>query len=133
MVDARLDSLSSVFRGDLAMKHPGRSIFAVEDESAEQPRADRFEISPTAPLFGFKVPLATGRQGALEESILQQESLTPDSFRVGGGIKARGERRSLRFQIHEPALWYDDGIMLWFWLNRGCYATALLAEIMKST
>ena len=133
IVDARLESLGSVFRGDLAMKHPGRSIFVVEDEVAEQPRADRFEISPTAPLFGFKVQLATGQQGKLEASILQKESLILEDFYVGDGIKARGERRSLRFQVHEPALWYDEGLMLRFWLQRGCYATALLAEIMKST
>ncbi len=131
VLDARLSTLDRVFVGDLAMKHPGTSIFRVEDEAAEQPRAERFEISPTGPLFGFKMMQAGGRQGELEKMVLQSEGLTLDAFRVGHGIQAKGARRALRFPIHEPELWYDEGVMLRFWLPRGCYATAVLAEIMK--
>jgi tRNA pseudouridine13 synthase len=131
VLDARLQTLDRVYTGDLAMKHPGRSVFRVEDEAAEQARAAAFEISPTGPIFGFKMMQASGRQGELEASILAAEGLGLDDFRVGGGIKARGERRALRFQIHEPELSYEDGILLRFWLPRGCYATAVLAEIMK--
>jgi tRNA pseudouridine13 synthase len=131
VLDARLQSLDRVYAGDLAMKHPGRSVFRVEDIELEQPRVANFEISPTGPIFGFKMMQALGQQGELEAAILAGEGLTLEHFRVGGGIRARGERRSLRFQIHEPELWYDRGLMLGFWLPRGCYATALLAEIMK--
>jgi tRNA pseudouridine13 synthase len=132
VLDARLYSLDRVYAGDLAMKHPGRSVFRVEDEALEQPRAGRFEISPTGPLFGFKMMQASGRQGELEAVVLAEEGMTLEEFRVGDGIKARGERRALRFQVHEPELWYDDGVMLRFWLPKGCYATALLTEIMKT-
>jgi tRNA pseudouridine13 synthase len=131
VLDARLASLDRVYAGDLAMKHPGRSVFRVEDEAAERPRAARFEISPTGPLFGFKMMQASGPQKDLEAAILAAENLTLEDFRVGGGIKARGERRALRFQVNEPEMWYDGGLMLRFWLSRGCYATAVLAEIMK--
>lgn len=131
VLGARLQTVDRVYAGDLAMKHPGRSVFRVEEEAAEQPRATAFEISPTGPIFGFKMMQASGRQGELEASVLAAEGLTLDDFRVGGGIKARGARRALRFQIHEPDLSYDDGILLRFWLPRGCYATAVLAEIMK--
>ena len=72
-----------------------------------------------------------GRQGELEATVLAAEKLTLESFRVGAGIKARGERRALRFQIHQPEWWYDEGIVLRFWLDRGCYATTVLGEIMK--
>jgi tRNA pseudouridine13 synthase len=113
------------------MKHPGRSVFRVEDEVVEQPRALRFEISPTGPLFGFKMMQALGRQGELEAEILGAEDLASEDFRVGDGIKARGERRALRFQMTDPDLWYDDGLMLRFELPKGCYATAVLAEFMK--
>jgi tRNA pseudouridine13 synthase len=132
VLDARLYSLDRVYVGDLAMKHPGRSVFRVEDEAKEQPRAARFEISPTGPIFGFKMMQASGQQGELEAAVLAEEGMTLEDFRVGDGIKARGERRALRFQVHEPELWYDDGVMLRFWLPKGCYATALLAEIMKT-
>jgi tRNA pseudouridine13 synthase len=131
VLDARLYSLDRVYVGDLAMKHPGRSVFRVEDEAVEQPRASRFEISPTGPLFGFKMMQASGRQGEVEAAVLDGEGLALGDFRVGDGIKAQGERRALRFQVHEPELWYDDGVMLRFWLPKGCYATAVLAEIMK--
>jgi tRNA pseudouridine13 synthase len=131
VVEARLQTLDQVFVGDLAVKHPGRSVFRVEDETMEQPRAARFEISPTGPMFGFKMMQALGKQEGLESGILDSEGLTLEDFRVGEGIKARGERRSLRFQVHDPDLWYDDGIVLRFWLPRGCYATIVLAEIMK--
>jgi len=131
VLDARLDTLDRVYAGDLAMRHPGRSVFRVEDEDVEQPRAARFEISPTGPLFGFKMIQATGRQGALEAEILGAEDLTLEDFRVGDGIRAKGERRALRFQMTDPDLWYDDGVMLRFELPRGCYATTVLSEFMK--
>jgi tRNA pseudouridine13 synthase len=131
VLDARLETLDQVFVGDLAVKHPGRSVFRVEDEAAEQPRADHFEISPTGPLFGYKMVGALGRQGRLEAEILAGEGLTPEDWRVGGGIKARGQRRALRFPVQHPELWFDEGVVLGFSLPRGCYATALLAEVMK--
>jgi tRNA pseudouridine13 synthase len=131
VLDARLETLDRVYVGDLAMKHPGRSVFYVEDTEAEQPRAERFEISLTGPLYGHKMIQARGRQGELEAAVLAAEDMTLASFRVGEGIKAEGERRALRFPVNEPEMWYDEGIMLRFSLPRGCYATTLLAEIMK--
>ena len=133
VLDARLQSLDLVQVGDLAMKHPGRSIFRVEDEPAEQSRATRFEISPTGPVFGFRMMQASGQRGELETVVLAAEDLSLEDFRVGDGIKARGERRALRFQVHDPVLWYDEGMMLRFWLPRGCYATTVMAEIMKGS
>jgi tRNA pseudouridine13 synthase len=131
VLDARLQTLDQVFDGDLAMKHPGRSVFLVEDAVVEQPRADRFEISPTGPIFGYKMIQPTGRQAEAEDRVLAVEGMVPEDFRVGHGIKARGGRRALRFPVHEPALWWDEGLMLRFWLSKGSYATSLLAEVMK--
>jgi tRNA pseudouridine13 synthase len=131
VLNQRLQTLDRVYYGDLAMKHPGRSVFRVEDEMVEQPRADRLEISATGPLFGFKMMQPLGQQGDLEASVLGKEGLTLESFRVGGGIRAKGGRRALRFRLQEPELWFDDGLMLRFWLDKGCYATAVLAELMK--
>jgi tRNA pseudouridine13 synthase len=74
----------------------------------------------------------SGQQGQLEAAVLAGEGLALEDFRLGDGIKARGERRALRFPVHEPEMWYDEGIMLRFWLPRGCYATTLLAEITKN-
>jgi len=131
VLQARLGSLDRVYQGDLAMKHPGHSVFRVEDEAVEQPRAERFEISATGPLYGYKMTAPSGAPGDLERAVLADEGLSAQDFRVGEGIKARGERRALRFRIEDPAAWYDDGVVLRFTLPRGCYATAVLAEIMK--
>ena len=131
VLNARLQTLDQVFFGDLAMKHPGHSVFYVEDAALEQPRAAHFEISPTGPIFGYKMIQPLGQQGQLEAAVLAAEGLELEDFRVGDGIKAQGERRALRFPVHEPELWYEQGIMLRFWLPRGCYATSLLAEITK--
>jgi tRNA pseudouridine13 synthase len=131
VLDTRLDTLDRVYAGDLAVKHPGRSVFRVEDETAEQARAARFEISPTGPMYGYKMMQATGHQGKLEAGVLESEGLTLEDFRVGDGIRAQGTRRALRFQVHDPELWYNEGVVLRFWLSQGCYATTLLAEIMK--
>jgi len=132
VLDARLDTLDRVFVGDLATKHPGRSVFRVEDEAAEQPRARGFEISPTGPMFGYKMMQASGQQGDLEAAVLAAEELTLEDFRVGGGISAKGARRAMRFQVQGLKLWYDEGVMLCFELPKGCYATTLLAEVMKA-
>lgn len=132
VLDARLQTLDRVYVGDLAVKHPGRAVFCVEDAAVEQPRADRFEISPTGPIYGYKMIEPFGQQRELEAEVLADEGLTPEDFRVGRGIKAKGTRRALRFQVHEPELWYDEGIMLRFWLSRGCYATTVLGEITKT-
>jgi tRNA pseudouridine13 synthase len=131
VLHVRLQTLDRVFFGDLAMKHPGRSVFRVEDEEVEQPRAARFEISPTGPIYGFKMMEASERQGELEAEVLAAEGLTLEDFRVGGGIKARGGRRALRFSVNDADVWYDGGVMLRFWLSKGSYATAVMAEIMK--
>lgn len=131
VLDARMETLDRVYAGDLAVKHPGRSIFRVKDGALEQPRATRFEISPTGPLFGYKMMQAQDSQGELEAGVLAAEGLVLEDFRVGDGIKAKGERRALRFPVHEPELWYDEGVMLRFWLPKGCYATTVLAEIIK--
>jgi tRNA pseudouridine13 synthase len=133
VLSARLQTLDRVYEGDLAMVHPRRSVFRVEDEAAEQSRARQFQISPTGPIFGYKMTPATGQMGRLEKAVLDAEGLSLEDFRVGDGIKARGQRRALRFQVHDPELWYDDGVLLRFWLPRGCYATTFLAEIMKVT
>jgi len=130
----RLDSLERLWPGDLAWKHDNGACFQVADPAAEQPRADRFEISPTAPLFGYKVRLAGGQAGILEQSLLDKERLTLASFRLGGGLSMEGERRPLRVPLADLQATRDDrDLLLGFSLPRGSYATSVLHEVMKPT
>ncbi len=133
MVDMRLATLERIWLGDLAYKHENGACFLVTDPVAEQPRADRFEISPTAPLFGFKTRLAEGQAGLLERSLLDKERLTLDDFRLTGGLAVEGERRPIRVPLKESRCEQaEEDLVLTFSLPKGSYATTVLAEIMKT-
>mgnify|MGYP001205403680 CR=1 FL=1 len=132
LVDMRLSTLERLWPGDLAWKHSNGACFKVIDPASEQPRADQFEISPTAPLYGHKVTLATGQAGLLEESLLDKEQLKLKDFRLGEGLAMPGERRPLRVPLEEVRLKQQGKhLLLSFALPKGSFATAVLAEVMK--
>ncbi len=132
VVAERLDSLDTVVTGDLAWKHANGACFLVEDAAAEAPRAARFEISPSGPLFGCRMTPAGGEEGELERALLAAAGLTPASFDLPGGLRMEGERRPLRVPVGEPRVEVDaGGLLLEFSLPKGSYATAVLREIMK--
>jgi tRNA pseudouridine13 synthase len=132
LVDLRLTALERLWPGDLACKHVNGACFDVLDPAAEQPRADAFEISPTAPLYGCKVRLADGQAGLLERSLLDREHLTLDAFRLPGGLAMDGERRPLRVPLQEVTTSSaGEDLLLAFRLPKGSYATAVLHEVMK--
>jgi tRNA pseudouridine13 synthase len=133
MVDMRLASLERIWPGDLAYKHVNGACFLVTDPEAEQTRADRFEISPTAPLFGYKSKLAKGQAGLLEQSLLDKEQLTLKSFRLSGGLAMEGERRPLRVPIQVAGCIQEgNSLLVSFSLPKGSFATTVLNEVMKT-
>jgi tRNA pseudouridine13 synthase len=133
IVTMRLDTLDVLWPGDLAYKHDNGACFVVTDPAAEQPRADRLEISPSGPLFGLKVTLAQGQAGILEESLLEKEKLDLESFRLGGGLNLEGARRPLRIPLSESRVRQEDSdLLLSFSLPKGSYATSVLREVMKN-
>jgi tRNA pseudouridine13 synthase len=132
-VAERLPRLEQLWSGDLAMKHANGAVFAVIDPDREQPRADAFEISPSAPLFGCKVLLASGAAGELEERVLKEEGLTLDAFALPGPLRMEGSRRALRVPLEEASVTGEEGdLRLCFTLPAGSYATCVLQEIMKN-
>jgi tRNA pseudouridine13 synthase len=133
MVDMRLASLERLWLGDLAYKHVNGACFLVTDPEAEQTRADSFEISPTAPLFGYKSRLAEGQAGLLEQSLLDKEQLTLKSFRLSGGLAMEGERRPIRVPIQVTGcIQQEDSLLVSFSLPKGSFATTVLSEVMKT-
>ena len=126
----RIDRLGQIEAGDVAFIHASGAAFIVQDPAVEQPRADRFEISPSGPLFGPKCLLAEGAPGARERALLAESGLTLDSFRLPG-IKMKGARRPYRVPIHDIAVSWDEGLILQFRLPPGSYATQVLREVMK--
>lgn len=127
----RLETLDRLEDGDVAYIHHKGAAFMVEDAIAEQPRADRFEISPSGPLFGLKTLLARGEPGRREKAILAEQGLALADFKVPG-LKIRGGRRPYRFPVKNSKIWWDHGLMVSFELEPGAYATTVMAEIMKN-
>jgi tRNA pseudouridine13 synthase len=126
----RLDRLGQLEAGDVAYIHSKGAAFIVEKVEVEQERADRFEISPSGPLFGLKTLMAQGEPGRRERETLAQHQLTLEDFRLPG-LKIRGSRRPYRFQVKAPKTWWDEGLVIAFELQPGAYATTVMAEIMK--
>ncbi len=138
---AELGSLERMLPGDLALLHRNGATFSVSAEELHgaQARAETGELSPSAPLFGCRVPLASGMPGDWEQAVLAAESLTLEDFRFGSkDASVAGERRPVR-EFAEDLRWSWDPsesgtgeLMLTFTLGPGVYATALLRELMKT-
>ena len=131
LVDDRLGSLGQLEEGDLAIKHENGAFFLVQDPAREQPRADLLEISPSAPLYGYKTRLADGAPGRRERDQLESAGLTPETWRLGGGLRMAGDRRPLRVPLGDWQIAYEDGVVVRFALPAGAYASNVLAEITK--
>ncbi|ABK99314.1 tRNA pseudouridine(13) synthase TruD [Pelobacter propionicus] len=133
VVEERLDRIDRVMEGDLAWKHVNGACFLVEDQEQEQPRAERFEISPSGPMFGTKMMQPQGEPRNMEERILAEEGLTLDSFGAQSGVAMEGQRRALRVPLGNPSCSQEgSSLCLEFFLPKGSYATSVLREITKN-
>lgn len=133
MLAARMDSgrFGRVEAGDLLRKADSGGLFVCRAPDMDQPRADRLEVSPTGPLFGWKMPRPEAGVDAEEQALLAAEGLSLERFRPLGGL-AEGTRRPFAVPV-EGASCETDGpdLVLGFTLPAGSYATVLLDEVMK--
>ncbi|MBI3927132.1 MAG: tRNA pseudouridine(13) synthase TruD [Armatimonadetes bacterium] len=118
-----------ILPGDLCARLPAGGMFAVESPQAELPRLKAFEISPTGPIFGYKMRCPQDAAWELERQVLEEEGLSLDSFRPA---RLPGSRRRLRLPLEEFQ-WEAQGsdLLVSFFLPGGSYATVLLEEFMK--
>lgn len=136
VLEQRLHDIDRVQPGDLAQKTGTGGIFLVEDVQAEQPRCERFEISPTGPVPGYRCRLAEGEAGQIERQVMQAMEIENVEIRRVGKLEVRGARRALRFGLTEPELSqgtdeHGEFLSVAFAAPSGCYATIVLGEIMK--
>ena len=127
--------LGKLLAGDIAVKHSNGAPFLVEDPTSEQSRADAFEISPSGPIFGYKMRMPTGDVLDLEAAILTDEGVRLEKFRKVVGIRLPGTRRPLRMpiQLHEvSAVEGGVGIRFCFTLPGGGYATVVVEELLAN-
>ncbi len=143
VLDERIQQgrLLTLMEGDLAWKHDSRSVFAVTGAELEgdelATRLERFEISPSGPLFGSGMTCADGSVDEAEVRALQATGVPLEALaQVGYGV--HGARRAMRVPIANVEI--DSGvdeegnyIHLAFDLPRGAYATVLLREIMRTS
>ncbi|NLF29394.1 MAG: tRNA pseudouridine(13) synthase TruD [Planctomycetes bacterium] len=137
VVAQRIGGIDTVFQGDLAKKADTGGVFTVEDEVVERARAVRGEISPTGPLFGYRVELASGEPGRIERAVLAEAGLVAEDWRRAGAHKVKGTRRALRFLAADLDVTADRDdagpcLRVQFTAPPGSYATVLLREIMKN-
>jgi tRNA pseudouridine13 synthase len=133
VVEQRLQNLCHVMKGDLAWKHLNGACFLVEDAEAEAPRADRFEISASGPMFGRRMTQPEGDVLAMEQRILMGEGWRGGDFDLGSGVCMDGERRPLRVPLVDViCMVAGDILQLEFSLPKGSYATSVVREITKA-
>ncbi len=132
----RVGGIDQLLAGDLAWKHDSEALFPVEDPEAEQPRAERFEVSATGPLAGRRMREPQGEAAALERDVLEGAGLEPAELESPAMRPLGGSRRPLRFPLRDLAVepgGDDEGVFLElrFALPPGAYATEVLREIGK--
>lgn len=95
--------------------------------------AQRGRSFVTLPLIGFDTVLAEKEQGKIERSVLQEESLSQDGFRVNANpnLGSRGTRRAALCRATPQIKVEGNNAELDFFLSKGCYATVILREYMK--
>lgn len=125
--------INKYIEGDIIINNEER---IVRDKTPEeyQKLIDTFQVNPTSPLYGTKVPFAGGKVGEMEKSILDNYGLSKEDFEVPKmpRLGSHGLRRSMRFQVWDTsAIATDEGVLTEFSINKGSYATAVLREVMK--
>ena len=133
ILEKRSPDLGKLLDGDLAVKHNNGAFFLVKDARIEQQRADALEISPSGPIFGYKMRLPANDVLVLETSILADEGIRFERVRKVMGIRLPGARRPLRMPMTYPKVSAVDnvGIRLSFTLPAGGYATVVLEEVLS--
>jgi len=90
-------------------------------------------VSGTVP--GTDSPMAKGEMGEIEASVMEEMDLTSRDFRIVGmtELTTPGIRRELAIVNTGPE-WEVDGdrVTLAFKLQKGCYATCVMRELMKA-
>ncbi len=127
----RLDSFDELAEGDVAFMHGSAGCFPVVDPEDEQPRLDRFAISPTGPMFGEKFLGASGEVEQLEDAVLERLELSYEDFQRSR-YPIPGRRRPLRApitQIRVQDLNKND-LELGFCLPHGSDGLVVLEELM---
>ena len=129
----RRDNWNRAIAGDSMMLNGSRSCFTVEAVDKEiRCRVDKFDINPTAPLWGRGDAMIKADAAEIERAVLSDwQGWT------AGLEKARMDlaRRAMRVSVADLNWeWFEENqLQLKFSLPPGSYATAVLRELGKFT
>ncbi len=124
-------SWNQLVPGELANLDGRGSVFAVADPDATLiGRCRRLEIHPTGPLWGSGTPATSAVVLELETRVAARFALQCALCAAAG---MEQQRRSLRIAVHELACVPEErAVVLRFRLARGCFATAVLRELVDA-
>jgi tRNA pseudouridine13 synthase len=106
-------------------------VFLCEDPGVDDLRVQRFEVSPTGPLFGSRLRWPAGEPLRRERALFERQGLN-DALMTRGGNEFLGARRACRVRPEDGAVEeVEGGLRLSVSLPRGAYATSLLRELLK--
>ncbi|MFT5693292.1 MAG: tRNA pseudouridine13 synthase [Oceanicoccus sp.] len=125
----RENSWNQTTSGELLMLNGTQSVFPQGQDDLEA-RIRSGDIHPTGPMYGKSGKLMPEEEvGALESRLLSEYGSLTRGLELHG-LKA--ERRALRvIPADLKHIWADDRVSLTFSLPRGCYATALVRELVN--
>lgn len=124
-------ALGSALLGDLLRKEDTGGLFFCDDLATDGPRAARFEVSATGPMFGAKMRQPTGPAWLLETEALAGWKLTADDLARHRNL-GQGTRRVCRIRPVDWTVERRDGDLdVAFTLPKGAYATVILRELLK--
>lgn len=129
-----------IIDGDVACNHGhnGRTFLVPQDEVGNKEilqRTASFEISPTGPLWGAKMQLASEKAGELERKVLQSVGVSDTNLRCMKHL-VRGARRPLRICVENASFTsgidsQGDFVEVAFTLPAGSYATVLIEHLLN--
>lgn len=125
-------SWNRVLDGDRLAFSDSRSHFAAADLAADDPRLAALDLHPTGPLWGQGTPASSGEQLQQELQLAGHEPQLCDWLEAAG---LEQQRRILRLPIGELAWHYPSAtcLQLEFTLPSGCFATAVVRELVSLT
>ncbi|MBS0367293.1 MAG: tRNA pseudouridine(13) synthase TruD [Proteobacteria bacterium] len=116
--------------GDLAMLDGRGSFFAADPaDEALAPRLRALDLHPSGPLWGRGQPPASGAVRVAEERCAAAVPRWRDLCESAG---MEQERRALRMAVRDLELVVEESaVLLRLRLARGCFATAVLRELLQ--
>ncbi|MGB0680252.1 MAG: tRNA pseudouridine(13) synthase TruD [Polyangiales bacterium] len=120
--------LHGILPGDVLRREDSGGLFVCCEPAVDAARATAWELSPTGPIWGPKMPMPTGEALAFEQTVMTEvgaQALIPRLGRWG-----RGTRRAARVPLKEARLvWREKALELRFVLPPGAYATQVLHQL----